>query len=143
MREALEGDRLREWTRRMSSPAANQYTVVAEENGVMVGFACAFGAEDERWGSLFDNLHVLPNWQGQGIGKELFLRTTNWLAREYPKCGMYLLVLSDNSRARRLYERLGAKDAEPCAWDTPDGGYAPSRRYAWTREQVAALAASP
>ena len=38
--------------------------MVAEEAGRVLGFACAYGREDERWGTLLDNLHVDPECNG-------------------------------------------------------------------------------
>jgi GNAT superfamily N-acetyltransferase len=139
--EALAEERRQAWTERLSSPAANQYAVIAEAGGAVVGFACTYGADHEHWGSLLDNLHVHPDWQGKGLGKALFLKSVEWCAREYPEAGMYLLVLAGNTRARRLYERYGAIDAAAESWEPPGGGRLASRIYAWTAEQVRELAA--
>jgi len=137
----LAGERRQAWTARLSAPPATQYTVVAEADGAVVGFVCTYGEDHERWGSLLDNLHVLPDWQGKGLGKALFLKSVEWCAREYPDIGMYLLVLEGNTRARRMYERFGAMDAASESWEPPGGGRLASRVYAWTAEQVRELAA--
>lgn len=138
----LAEERRQTWTERLLAPPANQYTAVAEADGDVVGFVCTYGAEHERWGSMLDNLHVLPAWQGKGLGKALFLRSVGWCAREYPDAGMYLLVLAGNTRARRMYERHGANDAAAESWEPPGGGRLASRVYAWTAEQVRELAAA-
>src|SRR5262249_2424938 len=62
------GGRKRVWQRRVAHPPANQFVVVAEEQADIVGFACAYGQDDPRWGTLLDNLHVRPALQRQGIG---------------------------------------------------------------------------
>jgi GNAT superfamily N-acetyltransferase len=141
--EYLDGpvaeDRLRTWTERLADPPPDQYVVIAEDDGTPLGFACAYGAEDERWGTFLDNLHVRADRFAQGIGKQLMSAVAEWSIRDYPDCGMHLLVLESNARARRFYERLGAFDAEgSLIFDSP-GGPVRSRRYAWTREQVANL----
>ena len=41
--------------------ASNQYIAVAEMDNTVVGIACAFGAHDDVWGCLLENLHVSPN----------------------------------------------------------------------------------
>jgi len=37
------------WERRLSTPSANQFVVLAEEEDLVVGFACAYGHDDEQW----------------------------------------------------------------------------------------------
>src|SRR5579864_8760748 len=54
--EFLDGpvfdDRKAVWEKRLAQPPANQFVVVAEEQGDIVGFACAYGHDDPRWGTL-------------------------------------------------------------------------------------------
>lgn len=138
--EALADERRQVWRERLASPPSNQYAVVVEDDGEVAAFMCTYGAEDERWGSLLDNLHVRPTWQRKGLGKALFLIAVDWCAREYADAGMYLLVLAGNTPARRLYERFGASDHDGGFWEPPGGGRLASRIYAWTAEQVKELA---
>jgi ribosomal protein S18 acetylase RimI-like enzyme len=51
-------------------------------------------------------LHVLPAYQGGGIGRELLLR----LASERPERTAVLSTADIESRARRLYRRVGFTD---------------------------------
>ena len=67
LNEKLESERLSIWKRRLGFPKTNQYVTVAEQESQIVGFACAFGAEDELLGTMLDNLHVLPSQKGKGI----------------------------------------------------------------------------
>ena len=76
------------------------------------------------------------------------LHATSWLetfgnalSDEYRsgQSGLYLLVLEQNKRARAFYERLGATDVGGETWVPPGFIDAPSRRYAWERDQVAAI----
>lgn len=142
--EYLDGpvyeDRIRTWDGRLSSPAENQYVVLAEDGGELIGFACCYGVDDPKWGTMLDNLHVRPDLHGGGVGKRLMARVAKWCLEAYPDCDLYLWVLEQNTRARRFYEGLGAADAEGGSWDPPGGGYAPSRRYTWTREQLREMA---
>ena len=140
VRAQLAAERRSVWEGRLSSPAADQFAVVAEEGGAVVAFVCTYGADDGRWGSLLDNLHVRADWQGKGLGKALFLQSAQWCATKFPECGMYLLVLADNTPARRLYDGFGAADHDGGSWEPPGGGRLASRLYAWTAAQVRELA---
>ncbi len=132
-------DREAHWQDRLSAPPANQFVVVAEEGRRLAAFVCAYGADDARWGTLLDNLHVHSEWQGRGLGRSLMARAADWCVAEYPDIGLYLLVLEQNSRARAFYEELGATDDGGETWVPPGFLDAPSRRYAWKRNQVATL----
>jgi ribosomal protein S18 acetylase RimI-like enzyme len=67
----IETDRLDLWSRRLSEPPPSQLVDVARHaTGAMVAFACSYHDADARWGSLVDNLHVLPRLRGQGVGEK-------------------------------------------------------------------------
>jgi GNAT superfamily N-acetyltransferase len=123
-------DRLGVWRERLTSPAPNQHTVVAED-GALAGFACAFGDDDARWGTLLDNIHVDPDRKRGGIGTLLIREIARWADRAYPAAGFYLWVLEANAPARRFYERLGARNAEQVPAKPAGGGTVSSLRYVW------------
>ena len=54
----LVGERLRVGRERLDRPPAGQLVEVAIDRGELIGFVCAYGDHDARWGSLIDNLHV-------------------------------------------------------------------------------------
>jgi GNAT superfamily N-acetyltransferase len=144
--EYLDGpvfeDRARVWQERLSSPPPNQHVVLAEDGDALVGFVCAYGADDEQWGTLVDNLHVRPDRHGQGIGKRLLAEVAGWCQTEHTGSGLYLWVLEQNSRARRFYESLGAKDVETKSSAPPGGGTTFPHRYVWLSAQLIQLAAN-
>jgi GNAT superfamily N-acetyltransferase len=115
----------------LSSPPPNQL-VVAEEEGRIVGFACAYGAHDAD-GSFLDNMHADPDRHGEGIGSGLFWTVVDWCRGNFPGCGLHLKVLERNTKARHFYEGFGGVDR---------GGTPPSspwvvervevRQYAWS-----------
>ena len=57
----IEADRLKVWSKRMANPVPNQYGVIALEDNTPVGFVFVYGNDHPQWGSLVDNLHVLPD----------------------------------------------------------------------------------
>jgi GNAT superfamily N-acetyltransferase len=133
--EYLDGDvvedRLRVWNERLSAPAPNQFVVLAEEDDELIGFACAYGGNDETWGSLLDNIHVRPEHQGRGVGARLVAEVAAWCRASHADCGLYLWVLEQNRRAQRFYQRLGASDQGGELSEPPGGGQIHGRRYAW------------
>ena len=70
----IEADRLAVWSRRLRERPPNQFVNVALDSTRRAqAFACSYRDFDPVWGSLLDNLHVVPQARGQGIG-ELLLR---------------------------------------------------------------------
>ncbi len=136
---AILEERLGTWTVRLDHPAVNQHVVVAEDGAAIVGFACAYGRDDPRWGTQLDNLHVRRDAHGRGTGTRLVAATVAWCRTAYPEAGLYLWVLEQNHPARRFYERLGATDEEGDVWAAPDGGAVETRRYVWSLDRLAAL----
>ncbi|MEX1195602.1 MAG: GNAT family N-acetyltransferase [Dehalococcoidia bacterium] len=132
-------DRIAVWERRMSSPRADRFVVLAEDGGEIAGFACAYGADDERRGTLLDKLHVRRDLHRRGVGARLISEIAKWCIANYPGTGLYLGVLEQNASARAFYERLGATDVEGFVDSPPGGGQVNVRRYAWAVEQLPAL----
>ena len=133
-------DRRRVWQERLSARPPNQYVVVAEHNGGIVGFACAYGERDEQLGTLLDNLHVHRKHHGSGIGRRLLIEVAKWSSRNYGKLGLWLGVLEQNEKAQRFYQKHGAADIGGRVVNPPGGGSTRARNYAWTADQVAELA---
>jgi GNAT superfamily N-acetyltransferase len=134
--EFLDGDvvanRVELWQARLRDSPPNQLTLVAEAGDEIVAFACAYGADDERWGTLLDNLHVRRDLQGRGVGTRLLGGVAAWCLAHHPKGGLYLWVLEQNQQARRFYHGLDAADVGGDVWVPPGGGSTPRRRYAWS-----------
>ena len=147
--EFLDGpvfdDRRAVWEKRLSEPPANQFVVVAEEEGRIVGLACAYGGDDEQWGTLLDNIHVQPELHGNGIGTGLVAEVVNWCLAHHPDSGLWLWVVGQNHRARRFYERLGAIDrgAELRPPSAGGGKRRQVHRYAWATLDSVRLRSSP
>lgn len=136
----LPGERLRVWHQRLANPPPNQFVQLALDGTNLLGFVCAYGGHDPAWGSLIDNLHVAASFKASGIGSSLMNQAGAWLASVYADLGVYLLVLESNSRARRFYERLGAKNAEVFTTETHGGAQVRSCRYTWARAALLSAA---
>ena len=124
-------DRKDVWHQRFTKPQENQIVLVVEQGQKLCGFACAFGNEDHRWGTLLDNLHVCSTRRRQGIGKRLLIEIARWSNQRYPYTGLHLAVLESNVLARRFYKALGATNQESQLWEPPGGGVVKEFIYAW------------
>jgi ribosomal protein S18 acetylase RimI-like enzyme len=105
---------------------------LAEEAGEAIGFAC-IRRQAEAEAPLLDNLHVLPERKGQGIGRRLIAEAAGWLVDRAPEAALQLVVWSDNRPARAFYARLGGTEVETFEVATPGGGKALQIRVRWER----------
>lgn len=132
-------ERLAVWTGRLSSPPSNQYALIAERGRVPIGFACVYLDDSSSHGTLLDNIHVLPAYQEQGIGRALMHQTALYASDHAKTSGYYLWVLATNEKALHFYEGLGGQvgeiinypmihydqrditvDCQRVSWDTSD-----------------------
>ena len=131
----LDGDVVTErravWTERLTQPEPSRYTVVAEREGAVVGFAHTVLDDDPTWGALVDNLHVTQGLKRQGIGARLMAESAQAVIERRPHSGLYLWVLRQNTAAQAFYEARGGRCVEEAITEPPGGGTAPTFRYAW------------
>ena len=82
---------------------ASALTLVAETDGVLVGYAiCGFVLDEAH----VENIAVVDAWRGQGVAQSLFdalLATARARGARY----LALEVRAENARAIRFYERNG------------------------------------
>jgi GNAT superfamily N-acetyltransferase len=125
-------DRESLWTSRLKSPYADRrYVLLAEADGASVGFVCVLLDEEPEWGAYLDNLHVVPNLKGKGIGRQLFGRAAQWVMSKEPAWPLHLWVFEANDSARRFYDVLNGEVVERRHKKAPDGAVIPSLRYVW------------
>lgn len=106
----IEAERLDLWVKRLRGPVPGQIVQVAEnEEGAAIGFICAFCNVDPLWGSIIDNLHVVPNLRGRGVGDKLLRSIAALMESRGVEGGLFLWVFSSNTAALRFYERLGGR----------------------------------
>jgi ribosomal protein S18 acetylase RimI-like enzyme len=125
-------DRVAEWGRRLAPPRLHQHTVVAEQEGEIIGFAHVVFDHDPRWGALLDNLHVTSRLKGLGIGTTLLSEAAQVLVEQRPSEALYLWVLEQNEAAQAFYaSRGGTRVGSDLRGPFPGGGRAMGYRYAW------------
>jgi ribosomal protein S18 acetylase RimI-like enzyme len=121
----LFADRLSVWSRRLAAPS-HAMTVIAEDDAGLAGFVHVVFDDDERWGSLIDNLHVAHDRKGTGLGKALLIRGAEAAAEQATNPGFYLWVLEQNVAAQGFYQAVGGAFVEKTTALPPGGA---SSRY--------------
>jgi ribosomal protein S18 acetylase RimI-like enzyme len=106
----IEADRLTVWSQRLrDSPPSQLVNIACDSTGRALAFICCYCDADPVWGSLLDNLHVLPQARGQGIGEQLFRAAAGQLAAQNSSSGLHLWVFEANVDGLRFYKRLGGR----------------------------------
>jgi len=127
----LLADRLDVWHPKLSMMTDGQFGWLAKHDGEPVGFVFSSLDEDPTWGTLVDNLHVLPSHHGAGIGQGLLMAVAHVAHERATHSGLYLWCYEQNTRARAFYEHVGAEAVEQIMYAAPDGQSHPEWRYAW------------
>jgi len=136
----VEAGRLAVWTDRLQTARqTDQCTIIAERDGVVVGFAHTILNADPTWGALLDNLHVAHELKGRGIGTQLMAETARAVMERTPSSGLFLWVLEPNKAAQAFYEALGGTYAGQESSEAPGGGTVVGLRVVW-RDPSALLA---
>jgi GNAT superfamily N-acetyltransferase len=121
------------WHARLAmADRADQFVLVEELGGAIRGFACAFLEADPEWGSLLDNLHVVPDLKGKGLGKQLMSAVAQRILLSNPYGRLHLWAYEQNLAARRFYEHLGGVNTLCHAELALDGTEVNALRYCWT-----------
>ncbi len=93
------------WRDRIARPPAGWRTFVAEQDGVVTGFASVGPSRDERKVGELYAIYVDPQEWSTGTGRALLERAEAELRGNYAIATLW--VLEDNPRARAFYERAG------------------------------------
>jgi GNAT superfamily N-acetyltransferase len=106
----VEEHRAEQWRTWLAQSQPRRHTLVAEEDGRVVGFADLGpsrdpGSSPQTTGELYA-IYVLPDAWGQGVGRALMAQVLERLRADgYHEA--ILWVIEDNPRTRRYYERAG------------------------------------
>jgi ribosomal protein S18 acetylase RimI-like enzyme len=125
------GERRTVWAERLTGPASSRYTVVAEQDAKVVGFAHTIFDDDPIWGALVDNLHVVHDLKRHGVGRHLMAASALSVAGRVNNTGLYLWVLQQNTAAQAFYDAMGGRRVGEGVSEPPGGGTATTFRYAW------------
>ncbi len=107
LRDELGDFMAAKWAARLAEPAATYRIAIAEVAGVAAGFVCLWPAAEPHKGVYLDNLHVLPAFQGLGLGRRLMAWAAAETQQGWPQQPLFLYVLAANAQARAVYRRMG------------------------------------
>lgn len=99
-------DRLQVWRERLAARDRTTATLMAEDDGVFVGFVHVVFDEDPEWGSLVENLHVVWERKRVGVGAQLIAAAAA-LVLKRGSSPLYLWVLEQNTAAQAFYNACG------------------------------------
>jgi ribosomal protein S18 acetylase RimI-like enzyme len=120
----VDSERLQHWRKHVRQLADGDGEIfLARLNNAAVGFLCIDGTQlegVENQGAYVNNLHVLPQSKGQGIGTALLDEGAKW-ARARGFTQMYLFCYEDNLAARGFYQSNGWRAVERIMSDVGDG----------------------
>jgi GNAT superfamily N-acetyltransferase len=126
----------RAWARLLTERADGDHgrgvLLVAEEDaGDPLALVLGGQAEDDGTGSTaeIDALYVLPDRQGQGMGRRLLQEAASRLAT-HGFSTLHIGVLTANLGARRFYEAMGGLEIGHRTFDE-EGTLLPGTIYAW------------
>lgn len=128
---ALLPERLAVWKERCEHPSENQCIVLAEEDGVLLGFYCAYVDKDDLYGSYLDNLHVSDKANAKGLGTLLMQYLIKEIKARNGADSMYLWVLENNKVAIDFYEKLKGRSEKPIQSDDIGDRTFWQIRYVW------------
>jgi ribosomal protein S18 acetylase RimI-like enzyme len=119
------------WTERLTRPAPEHCTIVADRDGSVVGFVHVVLDADPTWGALLDNLHVSHESKGSGIGTRLMAAAASALLERAASPRLYLWVLEPNTAAQAFYAARGGTRVGREERRSPAGDPILAFRYAW------------
>lgn len=121
------------WTQKILQPSDNQFIMLCEIDNLLAGFVCAYGNDSEEFGTYIDNLHVLPELKGKGIGKELMKQVSAWSIETYNQPKLNLEVLENNEDARIFYEKMGGTNHQTSSQVMESGNVQNLCLYTWEK----------
>jgi ribosomal protein S18 acetylase RimI-like enzyme len=134
----LAGERSAIWTERFAVIDPSMFVLKAMHAEKPIGFACTFLHRDQQFGALVDNLHVLQEYQGLGIGRELLRQSAEWVKSNDQNSGIYLFVLKENLLARQFYQSLDTTFSEIMQYTNSQGDIDEILKCSWNTDVLLA-----
>lgn len=133
-------ERLTHWSAKLPKAQADDFVLIAEQGNNPLGFITVWchpaSKADDPYGNypgaFVDNLHVHPDTRGQGLGRQLLLKSLEHV-QSLADCApsLWLWVLAKNAPALGFYHALGGTIAETMT--EPFGGISvETHRVIWT-----------
>lgn len=90
----------------------NNYGFIAKKENKIIGFIYGYSLLKPNGKYMFyvHSVGVLPNYQGKGIGKELFKYMVEYLENEKKSYKYFLLTAEDNIIAQKSYRKHSNKE---------------------------------
>lgn len=107
LRDELDDFMAAKWAARLAEPAGSYRITIACVDDEPAGFVCLWPAAEPDKGVYLDNLHVLPAFQGFGLGRRLMAWAAAEAQQGWPQQPLFLYVLAANGQARAVYRRMG------------------------------------
>ena len=103
----VENEKKAHWNQELSHPTSKyNFVLLAIERSVPVGFIGVYDVIDGSYDAFIDNLHIMPDQKGKGVGQKLMAAAAEKLD-SFNKKSVYLWVYNDNLPAFGFYEKLG------------------------------------
>lgn len=125
----LLGERKKHWAEKMAGLTEKEFVLIAEQNGKRAGFVAVLDKPEAGFDVLVDNLHVLPELKGRGIGGQLLNAVASRLLKTDRK-SYYLFVLKGNTSAEKFYLAKGGKSLDVITHDF-GGKVVQATRFGW------------
>lgn len=107
LRDELDEFMAAKWAARLAEPVGTYRIAIACVDGEPAGFVCLWPSAEPAKGVYLDNLHVLPAFQGFGLGRQLMAWAAAETRQGWPQLPLFLYVLAGNEQARAVYRRMG------------------------------------
>jgi GNAT superfamily N-acetyltransferase len=120
--DEVDEDRRTVWAERFRTRTADELTILATEDERLIGFAHTILEADGDHGALVDNLHVVHDRKGRGIGTRLLAATAREVVDRRPARPIHLWVLEQNTAAQAFYRARGAAFADTKHVEPTGGG---------------------
>lgn len=141
------GDRTRRWQDRLRAPQTGMSTFLVEDGAGVAGFVTAGPMRQDGipadidlppCDGEFHAVYILDRLKGSGAGQALMVAAARHL-RALGHGTALVWVLTGNARARRFYEKLGARLAVDGVRPEPADSAGPNAAYRWdSLEELAA-----